>query len=233
MIDIVIPYTEGETKGAELRLCLEGIKRHMINAGNVFIVGDQPSFAGYYIHMQETDRGRGKQDNIRLKILAACSHPQISDPFLFMNDDYFLLRQMDAQSVPYLYNKTMLKAYHDKRKIGSYKQALQNTVDFLGGDALHYDIHYPIIYRKENFTQSMELADWCNWSKRDGFVIKSLYCAMCGIKGQQIDDPKLKEIVLMPNEVHQRVKDWPMFSTDENTFNQAVIDYLTSINICV
>lgn len=233
MIDIVIPYTEGETKGAELKLCLQGIKRHMINTDNVFIIGDKPSFEGNYIHIQETDRGRGKQDNIRLKILTACGLPEISDPFLFMNDDYFLLKKMDATKIPYCYNKTMFEAWNDKRKIGSYKQALHNTVELLGAQAMHYDIHYPILYHKSAFAYSMRIGGWQDWSKRDGYVIKSLYCNLIKVEGIQMDDPKLKDYFLTKREVHEVVKDWPMFSTDENSFNQAVIDYLSSINICV
>jgi hypothetical protein len=233
MIDIVIPYTEGETKGAELKLCLEGIKRHMVNHRNVYIIGDRPSFEGDYIHVQETDRGRGKQDNIRIKILTGCELPKISDPFLFMNDDYFLIRQMDASAIPYCYNKNMFQAWNDKRKVGSYKQALHNTVELLGPHALHYDIHYPILYDKSAFKYSMQAGNWEDWSKRDGYVIKSIYCNISKVEGVQMDDPKLKDFLLTPEEVHGVVKGWPMFSTDENSFNQAVIDYLASINICV
>lgn len=235
MIDIVIPYTEGATKGIELKLCIQGIKRFMLNHYNVYIIGDKPSFDGDYIHIPDSDRGRGKQDNIRLKILTAFAHPEITDPFLFMNDDYFLLKEMDAQKVPYLYNKTMIQAFHDKRKIGSYKTALQNTVELIGADAMHYDIHFPIIYWKDKFKKYVNSLPWNDWRYKEGFVIKSVYSNKIPSNHahQQMEDPKLKDHLLSPEEIHEVVKDWPMFSTDENSFNSSVIDYLTSINICV
>lgn len=234
MIDIVIPYSRSaDSDEMELQLCLASIDHHMFNHRDVYIIGDKPDFKGDYKHIQETDRGRGKQDNIRLKILTACEQPEISDPFLFMNNDYFLLKQMDAESIRYCYNKTIFEAWNDKRKMGSYKNALQNTVELLGAKALHYDIHYPILYNKKTFEFAMRAAEWKDWSKRDGFVIKTLYCNIASVAGTQMEDPKLKDYLLTPEEIHEVVKDWPMFSTDENSFNQAVIDYLAEINICV
>lgn len=239
MIDIVIPYTRSaDSDEIELKLCLSSIDRHMFNHGFVYIIGDKPGFDGDYLHVEEKDRGRGKQDNIRIKIEAACGRLDITDPFLFMNNDYFLLKPMDAEGVKAAYNKTIFQAYQDKRKIGSYKNALKNTVDLLGEDKNHYDIHYPIQYHKEHFINAMRYANWHDWTKRDGFVIKTLYCKApvpgpCRWGDFQMDDPKLKDHLLTTEEIHEVVKDWPMFSTDENSFNQAVIDYLESINISV
>lgn len=233
MIDIVISYTTQPTD--ELYWCLQGIKQFMANARNVYIVGDKPAFEGDYIHLPETDRGRGKQDNIRVKIETACGHPDVSDPFLFMNDDYFLTKPMDAEKVNAVYNKTIWQAYLDYRfKKGAYKQALKNTVDLLGKDANHYDIHYPIKYYKKHFIKVMRYANWHDWSKRDGIVIKTLYC-MAPVSGPcrwgdfQMEDPKLKEACTSVEQVHELVKDLPMFSTDENSYNDMVVGYLTAL----
>lgn len=234
MIDIVMPYSRlHSSDDIELNLCLSSIRLHMAGYRNVYIVGDKPGFSEGYTHVPETDRGRGKQDNIRLKILTACEKPEISDPFLFMNNDYFLLKHMEAESVDYYYNKTIFQAWNDKRKIGSYKSALQNTVELLGAEAPHYDIHYPILYNKKTFDYAMRAAPWKDWKRKDGYVMKTLYCNTAAVQGVQMEDPKLKDHLVTPDEVHEVVKDWPMFSTDENSFNQAVIDYLQSINITI
>lgn len=233
--DIIIPFTAIQPQdNIELNLCLQTVKRFMTGYRNIYIVGDKPSFDGDYIHLPETDRGRGKQDNIRIKIETACGHPDVSDMFLFMNNDYFLIKPMDARTVNAAYNKPLINAYHDKRKIGSYKQALKNTVDLLGEQTNHFDIHYPIRYNKYQFVNSMQYARWNDWTRKDGFVIKTLYCKApvqgpCRWGDFQMDDPKLKESCTTTEQLHEIVKDWPMFSTDENSFNEVVIEYLTSV----
>lgn len=232
-IDIVIPYMLQPTD--ELYWCLRGIVHFMTSVRDIYIIGDKPSFEGPYIHIPETDRGRSKQDNIRIKIETACGHPDISDPFLFMNDDYFLTQPMDATKVKAAYNKTIWQAYLDYRfKKGAYKQALKNTVDLLGADRKHYDIHYPILYHKKGFINCMRHASWHDWSKKDGFVIKTLYC-MASVSGPcrwgdfQMEDPKLKQACDTTGQVHELVKDLPMFSTDENSYNSTVAQYLARL----
>jgi hypothetical protein len=230
-IDIVIPFTAiHPLDNIELNLCLQTIKRFMSGYRNIYIVGDKPSFEGDYIHLPETDRGRGKQDNIRIKIETACGHPDITDSFLFMNNDYFLIKPMDARTVMAAYNKPLINAYHDKRKIGSYKQALQNTVDSLGPSVNHFDIHYPVKYNKGLFVGAMCNFPWKRWDKRDGYVIKTLYCNyVYQLSSFRLDDPKLKESCTSVGQLHEIVKDWPMFSTDENSFNEVVIEYLAGV----
>src|SRR5688500_2509841 len=98
MTDIVIPFRHSINADEELRYTLRGIERFLPDAGEVFILGDEPRWP----HKSLTVVGglhsrRGpywKEYNIYVKIASYCNaHRNLSNKdFYVFHDDNFLLR---------------------------------------------------------------------------------------------------------------------------------------------
>jgi len=205
MIDIVIPLGKGSRwQDNELRICLRAIEENLSNYRNIWIVGDYPKWLQNCYHIPKQDSQKLVPDkNIMLKVKAACLEHEISDSFLFMNDDHFLLKPFDAENFPNYYDRTLPEMYQ-LRGPSPYGYRIKNTYEHLlhiGKPVLHYDIHYPIIYQKRAFIE--RVVDDVDWDNRYGFIIKSLYANHEPNK-QQISDCKSQDI---PRDY------WPCFST--------------------
>src|SRR6187431_2538921 len=94
LTDILIPLGKGSRHNdLELVYCLRSIEKHLKGVGNVFIVGESPERVKNCMHVSVKDSPNNwdRAKNIYRKIRRCCSLPDLSDNFLFMNDDHFLL----------------------------------------------------------------------------------------------------------------------------------------------
>lgn len=208
MTDIVIPYRKTiHTK--ELRYCLRSIETYLTDVGQVFIVGELPDWVKNVVHIPYADNPdwRFKERNIYKKTLAACNDDRVSDPFLFMNDDHYLLCKMSAGSTPYLFGRYEVP--------GKYAETTySNTWGILGSWAF-YDIHFPILFEKHKYIDALGGLDW---GKPYGYCIKSVYCARSYVQGTQVEDQKLR----IPNERPKGL--W--FSTSDKSFTESIMQEL-------
>lgn len=230
MIDLVYVIGIGSPSGnLELKYSIASVEKFGKGVRNIYVIGEDPGFRGNFIHIPDMDRGRNKQHNIMLKILIACEHPDISDPFCFMNDDFILTKNVDLSVIPYYYNTNITRMWKSKRKPGHYKTALINTLIALSEKDLplkHFDIHIPILYYKENFVEAMGRY---NWNERDGYVIKSLYCNTIGVDPVLSIDPKVVPAYSESEEIASYIKDWFMFSFDDISFTEGMKSFLQSL----
>ena len=107
-------------------------------------------------------------------MLLACVIEEISDPFLFVNDDHFFTRDFEAATWPY-FHKGQLRGTSLNR---DYSRRLENTRKGLlarGLPTLNYDVHAPVLIHKEVFRRA-----FATWDHVDlegpGVVMKSVYC---------------------------------------------------------
>jgi hypothetical protein len=216
MMDIVYALGSGSLHdNFEIRYSLRSIEKHLSGVGNVFIVGELPDFLTNVIHIPEVDEKSPiwKDRNIFRKLLLACQQNEISESFLFFNDDHYCIDDLEADKIPYYYRENdMLRTITITRKDTSWKQSLINTREYLtmnGYDVKMFDMHTPIIYEKSKFLKLKEL----DWEKDNGYGIKSLYCNMHRIKGELHKDnrwfPRHENILVL----NSRLKNKPFIST--------------------
>ena len=169
---IVIPLGRGSRNNdLELRYCLRSVEKYLTGYGDVFIVGEKPDWLRNVIHIPCPDFGDktyDKERNIFGKIMAACADDRVSDSFLFMNDDHYLLQEYAAREFPYYYDGRL----RDKLTISDYKHTVSNTAAIVSPNVLYADIHCPIIYEKAKFATIGRY----NWAVKFGYCIKTLYC---------------------------------------------------------
>lgn len=207
---IVIPLGNGSRwNDTELRYCLRSVEKLLTGYGEVFLIGEKPSFLNNnIIHIPCPDHGDktyDKERNIYTKIMAAIADQRVTDDFLFMNDDHFLLQDYEAGTFPY-YCQGWLSEF---MTVTDYKNTVRNTIDWLlGRDCPYFDIHCPIVYNKEKFTWCVPHADW---GKQFGYCIKTIYCEINAITAPEYPDLKINE-VLPASKIREQIAGRTWFS---------------------
>lgn len=170
---IVIPLGTGSRwSNTELKFALRSVEKHLTGYDDIFIIGEKPEWLQNVIHIPATDIEQtwAKERNIFDKIMLACEDPRVSDDFLFMNDDHFLLEDYVAGEFPYYYEGQL----SEKMTITDYKKTINNTRSFFRKRDPHYaDIHCPILYNKAKFKVCVGYPDW---GLPFGYSIKTIYC---------------------------------------------------------
>lgn len=222
LVDIVIPLGNGSKwRDNELRYALRSIEKHCKNYKDIYIIGNYPDFINNKIkYIPYFAPYTFRTDDIKNKILVACNTKEISDNFLFTNDDIFLLENIDAVNYPYYFDKKISEVIN-RRKFDSYRISLEDTQKILIKNNLntkHFDIHFPIIYNKQKFKDIIYQYDW---TQQYGYIIKSLYCNNLNIEGKLYSDNKIKNrsngsLIMTENELNKFLLGKDVFSTNDD-----------------
>lgn len=187
MTDIVIPLNSKSCwANNELRFTLRSIEQFLTGYRNVYIVGEKPDWIRNVIHIPFLDKYDYPARNIMSKICRACEEQDLSDYFLFFNDDHFLLTKFHAPAFPYFYKGDLMQV----KNLTRYQDTVDNTIKALIAEnkpTKDFDTHTPILYRKKEFVDVMGMF---NWKVPHALCIKSLYCNMLGVKPVFEDDGK-------------------------------------------
>lgn len=217
-IDLVYPLNKqcSHWRNEEIRYSLRSVEKFVKNYRDIYIIGDKLQYLNdKIVHIQHNDDpAHGKERRIMEKFKFACSVDEISDKFVMMNDDYFFIKEVDVQNLPYYHKGELLYAINKQK--GLYKHSLSNTYNVLtkrGLNSKHFDLHYPCVYDKKLFPEVMGQYDW---SIKAGYVVKSLYCNTLGITGEYRGDCKLNH-THDKAEVNKKIEDFDMFSTADMT----------------
>lgn len=205
MTSVIYPLgNKSRHKNLEIRFSLRSIEKHLEGFSDVWIIGERPDFLHNINHIPASDPYEVPDRNIMEKIKKACENPGVSDPFLFFNDDHYLLSDFQSNEFPYYYDMPLQEKIK-KRGYDNYGQRMQNTMKWLqvnGKPTKNFDIHTPILYKKQEFIDIVTKADW---ESKHGFVIKSLYANSLNIEGTYLKDCK-----------HNYPVDTPVYSTFPN-----------------
>ncbi|MFW5831564.1 MAG: hypothetical protein ACOCVA_04885 [Prolixibacteraceae bacterium] len=177
--DVVYVLGTGSAwKNNEIRFSLRSIQKNLKGYRNVFIVGELPGFLKNVIHIPAKDifePGKNADGNIITKVLAACNHPDLSDDFLFINDDHLVIKPINVENVPPLHKGDMTTFPPKYWKLNHWRGRLERTMKILqkrGLSTLHFDCHTPILFNKHRFPEIVKQFDYQN---DIGYTMKSLY----------------------------------------------------------
>ena len=180
--DAVYPYHG--VNHYEISVSIELLRKNVHGLRNIYVIGDDPGIDGVIvIPFVQTN---AKEVNIWKKTLTACFTPEISEKFLFMNDDHFILKKIGA--IPYYYEGEL--GAHGGTK--QYNDAEQRTILRLlelNKPVKYFDIHCPMFIEKAKFKQVFE-----HFSDAE-YLMKSAYCNYWGIFGEQYTDQKFRTLV--------------------------------------
>jgi hypothetical protein len=181
-LDLVYICRDGNNE--ELRYSIRSAVANLPH-DNIWVVGGKPEwYTGKHIAVPQE---ASKVDNARNNLLKVISSPEVSESFILMNDDFFVMKKLE--SIP-IYNGGMLKDKIIKRlkqqRYGSYLTSLNQMYLYLAKllkiiDVVDYDIHVPMVMEKSKLAEAL----------KHNVLWRSTYGNMFNIGGIIIDDVKI------------------------------------------
>lgn len=149
-MDFVYVCREGDNE--ELRYSIRSVEKNM-PPGNVWVVGAKPDwYTGNFIHVEQSKKS---YNNVREQLRVVCSNDNISEDFVLMNDDFFVINPV--KEIPMWYTGTLVDRIRSLQNIKSQNAGyirlliLSNNVIKRSGvvDPLDYELHVPMVMNKE------------------------------------------------------------------------------------
>lgn len=158
----------------ELKYSLRSIEKYLPEMEVVIVGSYLPEWITGVTWIRVNDIPGRKQISIRKKIIATLEY---SRDVFFMNDDIYLLKEIDPYNYPYYTTRTLLTQAESGAK------PLMKQLEELNMPIKHFDNHYPILYNKEKFQELEMFNAEC--------IIKSMYGNYHNIEGVEIIDCKI------------------------------------------
>ena len=153
-MDIVYPV-KSTNENLELRYSLRSLQN--IQHDRVFIIGDLPNFAQNVTHIP-VNRLSSRYASTTNSLKTICLNKEISDNFIWMNDDFFILKPIHPSDL--LLNrgkmKDVINHYHKiHQTITNYDKNVEmayNELQSIGfKEPISFELHCPIIINKYKF----------------------------------------------------------------------------------
>lgn len=149
--DVVYPVKLTRNGNRELRLSLRSLSN--IPHRNVYVVApERIEWLSDNVRFIECPDDHVSYENVNRKLLAACSVADLSENFVYMNDDIFIMQKMTE--IPYWALSSTLQTRLDEYKVagmGIYEQDLMKTKRFLEEyrqSTIDFETHSPIVFHK-------------------------------------------------------------------------------------
>lgn len=170
----------------ELRMSLRSLRNYR-NLDRVWIFGGCPDWVTNveFIHIPQV---RNKHRHTNRSMHAACTNPDVSDPFIYMNDDQYFMQPIDE--VPTLNRGTIREvlAWYEASGVtrSGYVQGMHRTLRHLEGsgykDPLSFELHTPMVVYKQPMLDALA---------RGAYQRRTVYGALAGLTGGRTTDPKI------------------------------------------
>ena len=183
-MDLVYICRAGENE--ELRYSIRSAVKNLPH-DKIWVVGGKPDwYTGNYIKVSQT---RSKYVNARNNLKTICASEDISDSFILMNDDFYIINKVD--SVPYMYSGTLdtkIKIREDLFTGNSYITLLKQTLSILSrrskNPILDYELHVPMVMEKKKLSKVLRFSG----------LWRSAYGNMFEVGGIKVRDVKVYNI---------------------------------------
>lgn len=190
-MDAVYVCRDGENP--ELRYSLRTLTN--VDHDRVWVFGGAPKWLNTdtVTHRLRKQEGGSRFASTRGHITAACNDPEVSDPFMLWNDDFYAMEKISP--MPIYHRGLLVDQIHEMaRHRTPWVMGLRATAGLLKkhgmlDGALSYDLHVPLIIHKAEMLEAFELAKRA--SVRE-FHPRTLYGVTAGIGGEEHIDPKIE-----------------------------------------
>jgi len=188
-MDVVYLFKEStENDSAELRYSLRSLRNLAFE--KVVIVGEKPAWIKNVHHISVEQSGL-KSANVRKSMTAALIDDGISDDFIMMNDDFFIMKYY--QEIPTLHwgdMKSLIERYDARYPAGSeYIRRMKTLYHILVENhlqTLSYELHTPMVINRYKARQLYERA-----GKNSLYQFRTYYGNYHGVGGSKTEDVKV------------------------------------------
>lgn len=210
IVDLVYICRTGDNE--ELRYSIRSAVKNL-KFDNLWVVGGKPDwYVGNYV---EVSQEKSKYVNARKNLFAICNNRSISESFILMNDDFYIMESVDQ--VPYMHGglmKNKISLYKSMVKDTPYVKLLSKTFTNLSRrsikDVLDYELHVPMVMEKEKLLQVINFSDL--WRSRYGNTFN--------VGGIEIEDVKVYttgSLVKKSYDMHKRTLGY--LSSNDDSFD--------------
>lgn len=216
-------YLCGPGSSEELKYSIRSLVENFKDP-EIIIVGKKPSwYVGNFISVNQNET---KYANVHKNLEAAINSSQINNEFVVMNDDFYIMKNIDNIGCFYegsLMDKYMkyLSAYASH----SYVKKIIGTHDKLNrlgiSDPLSYELHIPFFVEKEKLSEAV---------KYRNLLWRSMYGNMFDIGGEIMSDVKVYLTKSMNFKDYDYLSDDSVFlSTNDSSFKTVERDLLAKL----
>ena len=221
-MDYVYICKDGDNE--ELRYSIRSVEKHM-PPGRIWVVGGKPDwYTGNYIPVKQEDT---KYNNAIENIRAACEHRKISNEFVLMNDDFFIIKPIE-EPLTYvsgflvekiaLYSALSPRSSYTKRLLKTSQKLFRFGYEF----PRDYELHVPMVMHKEKLLAIINQYPDCLWRSMYGNVYK--------VGGIHITDVKYYVKDAMKVKSHDyKSSSYPFVSSEDESFVVLKKDILNSM----
>ena len=218
-MDIVYPVRPGD-RNEELRHSLRSLSN--LPHGNVWVVGHKPPWVIDVGHLQTRQVGM-KHENAGRNLVTACQSDDITDDFVWMNDDFYVMHPIDE--VP-TFNRGPISGVlaemrrrrgnrTDSRYITRMAVTLRRLRELGYEHPLSFELHVPMVLNRQGVLDALRAMatsrDLTAYNKRTSFGV------ITGLEGARIRDPKVNF------SWQSWSKSTPFLSTSDRTFNSTTV----------
>ena len=214
-MDFVYICRDGENE--ELRYSIRSVLNSFPEA-KVWLVGGKPEW--YSGHCVLVEQNSNKYANALKNLKSLCEHPKISNNFVLMNDDFFIIKKIN--SVDQFYNGLLSDKINRFTQItGSsmYIKKLITTnkklIDLGIKNPIDYELNTPMPMNKTGLLDVIEKYPECLW--------RSMFGNLYNVGGTQMDDVKIyvnKRHLARSNEI----TDNSIYMSTEDTSLKVMLD---------
>lgn len=210
-MDVLYPVKKHENND-ELRYSLRSLKN--LPHDKVFFAGFKPSWVNDKVLHIPVDQGSLENKYVKSigNLIAALEDERLSDDFILMNDDFFILQPINYMPTLHRgYLIDMANDYYKKHSASPYTQGLLATLKRLQHigieNPLSYELHVPMVFNKAKLRETLEIS-----KELGGFGKRTIYGNLNKLGGDYFDDVKYT------NARRPIFPDMPFISTDEGSF---------------
>ena len=182
-MDFVYICKEGVNE--ELKYSIRSVVESFADS-NIWVVGGKPDwYVGNYIEVHQIHT---KYKNAVENLKKICSSPEISNEFILMNDDFYIIKKINRIENFHsgflldkinLYQKLNGNSQYTRKLSGTYKKlkalGFENPLD--------YELHVPMVMEKQKLQEVL--------NKNDQFLWRSMYGNIFKVGGSEMQDVKV------------------------------------------
>lgn len=212
-MDIVYVNRDGENP--ELRYSLRSLKN--VPHDKVWIFGGCPSWVDEEtVSVRRRSQAGSPYSSTRAHIAAACNTPEVSDPFLLWNDDFFVMEPVEEVPVMHRGPLSEMVARFESLKT-AWAKGLRETAAMIDKtyefeNPKSYDLHVPLVIHKKEMLEALRAA---RKVRADAVHLRTIYGNMALLGGVLTPDPK----VMRRSDAFPK---GPWMSSSDDTFRSTV-----------
>lgn len=181
----VLENTPTDWADNEIRYSLRSVDVFGHRYNKMFIIGGKPNFINYnkVNHLSYEDNHEVAEYNVFKKLIYLVDNSNVSEDFILMNDDFYLLKPIDLSTIPYYYKRQEISTVYANQN--TFNDMAMITREFLlKNNKPIYDFkpHYPIIYNKHKLKGLVPLFE-------ESFKISPLGLSLRDLYGNWYDVP--------------------------------------------